>query len=78
MLSDLVAEVAFDFEHQAADPALWIVRLEGEDLLGEGIHAAAGLAGADGAEDGDAGEEPPPGIVSQRGFLNRYRFLRLV
>ena len=31
--------------------------LVGDQLLGIWIHAAAGLAGADGAEDGDAGEK---------------------
>ena len=54
----LVAEVSFDFEHQRARAAAGIVRLPGEQLAGEGVHARGRLAGADGADDEHAGVEP--------------------
>ena len=41
---DLVAEVAFHFEHESADALVGVVSTVGDELLGVGIHAAAGLA----------------------------------
>ncbi|MCY4647120.1 MAG: hypothetical protein OXE73_09610 [Gammaproteobacteria bacterium] len=52
---DLVAEVALDFEHERARTAARIVRLPGEQLPGERVHAGGRLAGADGPDDEDAG-----------------------
>ena len=58
-LPDLVAEVAFDFKHQAGRAFRLVVRLPAEQLPGEGMHAGRRLAGADRAEDGEPGVEPP-------------------
>ena len=58
-LADVVAEVALDLEDKRRRPLAGVVGLPGEQLLGEGPHAAAGLPGADGSEDGDAGVEAP-------------------
>src|ERR1700690_3920356 len=55
------AEVAFYFEHKAADLPLAIGRPKSEDLFGEWEDAAGGLAGSDRAEDGNAGEQAPLG-----------------
>ena len=54
---DLVAEISLDLEHERARAAAGIVRLPGEKLPGERVHAGGGLAGADGADDEDAGVE---------------------
>ncbi len=42
----LVAEVAFDFEYEAAYAFRFVLGLVGDELLGEGLHAAARLASA--------------------------------
>ena len=52
-----MAEVALDFEDEAGRAACGVVGLPGEELVGERAHAGRRLAGADGPEDGDAGEE---------------------
>ena len=54
-VADVLAEVAFHFQDQAADLARGIVRAVREELLDVRIHAGRGLARADGADDGDAG-----------------------
>ena len=59
--ADLEAEVAFHFEDESAGPPFPIGRAMGKDLFGKRVHAAAGLAGADGAEYGDAGEQATVG-----------------
>ena len=64
-LLHLPAEVTFDFEDQTANPPILIVGSIGENLLGEGVHAAAVLPRANGSENGDAGEQSRSGIVSQ-------------
>ena len=38
-IADGVAEVAFDFENQAGGSVVGVVRLPGEELIGEGLHA---------------------------------------
>ena len=55
-VSHLMTEVAFDFENQSTGTPFGISRTKGENLVGEGVHAAGGLP-AYGAEDGDASEE---------------------
>ena len=55
---DGVAEVAFDFEHQSGSFLPMVVSLPAEELFGEGLHAGRSLAGADGSDHGDSGEEP--------------------
>ena len=56
-LAHPVAEVALDLQDQASDAPLRVPVPEGEDLLGEGIHARGRLAAPDRPEDGDAREE---------------------
>ncbi len=53
----LVAEVPLDFEHERARAAPGIVRLPGEELPGERVHAGGRLAGADRPDDEQAGVE---------------------
>src|SRR6516162_432531 len=54
---DLVAEVALHLKDQGAGAARRVGGVVRKDLFGERIHAATGLAGPDGAEDGNASEE---------------------
>src|SRR6516165_3967221 len=54
---DLVAEVALHLKDKGAGAARRVGGVVRKDLFGERIHAATRLAGADGAEDGNAGEE---------------------
>ena len=56
-----MAEVALDFEDETGGPLLRVRGLPREELLREGAHAGGGLAGPDGAEDGDPGIEAPFG-----------------
>ena len=56
-----VAEVSLHFQDQSADPLPAVMGLIGNQLLGEGIHAATRLAAANRTEDRDAGEEPALG-----------------
>ena len=56
-----MAEVALDFEDEGGGPLLRVRGLPREELLGEGAHAGGGLAGPDGAEDGDPGIQAPLG-----------------
>src|SRR5437867_2315450 len=56
-LAHPVAEVALDLQDKAPDAPLRVAVPEGQDLLGEGIHARGGLAAPDRPEDGDAREE---------------------
>ncbi len=58
-LPHLVAEVAFHFEHEAADALPAVVVPVGEDLLRKRVHAAARLAATDGPEDPDSRVETP-------------------
>ena len=58
---DVVAEVSLDFEDESGGPLLRVRGLPREQLLGEGAHAGGGLAGPDGAEDGDPGIQAPLG-----------------
>ena len=66
--SHFVAEVAFHFQNQPADPLPAVMGLIGNQLVREGIHAATRLAGANRTEDRNAGEEStlgnrqPPGV----------------
>jgi hypothetical protein len=53
----LVAEIAFDFEHQGTNPFRLAVGLISEELFGEGIHAATSLAGSHCAQNGDSGKK---------------------
>ena len=57
--SHLVAEVSLHFQHQSADPFLFVICPVGENLLRKWVHAAARLAGADCANDCGACEERP-------------------
>ena len=70
----LVAEVAFHFEHESADALVGVVSPVGDQLLGVWIHAAAGLARADGSEDRNACEESPLGNGQPIGMLGGHRF----
>ena len=54
---DLVAEVSLDLQHERARAALCVVRLPGEQLARERVHAGGRLAGADGPDDEHAGIE---------------------
>src|ERR1019366_10560276 len=55
------AEVALDFQDEAADPAGRVVRLVREQLLDVGIHAGGGLSRPDGADDDHPRVEPALG-----------------
>src|ERR1700730_16161015 len=77
-LPHLVTEVAFDFQHETSNPRLWVVGLIGDKLLGVGVHATAGLAGADGAENGNAGVETSLGDRQPIGILGRNGLSRIV
>ena len=76
--ADLVAEIPLDLEHQRARPAARIVGPPGEQLLGEGVHAGGGLAGADGTHDEDAGVEPLLGDDEPGGPLALARHGRMM
>ena len=65
--ADLEAEVAFHFEDESAGPPFPIGRAMGKDLFGKRVHAAAGLAGADGANTAMPVNRPRSGIASQCG-----------
>src|ERR1022692_2227340 len=78
-LANLETEVAFYFEHEGADASLGIGGAIGKNLFRKRHHAATRLAGADGSEDGDAGEQSlfgdrePPGMFRRRlafGLMN--------
>ncbi len=56
-ISYFVAEVSFHFQKEAANPLFFVARAVGENLLREGVHAAARLAGTDCADDGGTREE---------------------
>ena len=58
---DVLAQVPLDFEDESGGPLLRVRGLPREQLLGEGAHADGGLAGPDGAEDGDPGIQAPLG-----------------
>ena len=74
-----MAEVALHFEHQSADALAGDRRAPvGDQLLRVRVHAAAGLASADGAEDRYAGEESPFRDSQPVGLLGRYRLSRVV
>ena len=73
-----MAEVALHFEYQSADVLVGVISTVGDELLGVGIHAAAGLARADCAEDRYAGEEPPLWDSQPVGLLSSYRISRVV
>ena len=55
--SDLMTKVTLDLEHERARALSGIAGLPGEDLAGEGVHAAAGLTRTHGAHDERAGVE---------------------
>ena len=75
---DLVAEVALHFEHESADVLVGVVSPVGDELLGVGIHAAAGLARADRPEDRNAGEESTFWDSQPVGLLSSYRLSGVV
>jgi len=75
---DLVAEVALDFQNQASDAPVFLGGFVGENLIGEGIHAATGFAAADGPEDGNAGEQSALGNDEPVRVRCRYRFAGVV
>lgn len=56
-----MAEVALHLQHDPTDPALRFLGLVRNQLLGVRVPATAGLAGPNGSEDGDPGEEPALG-----------------
>ena len=57
--ADVVAEIAFDFQHERGGAALGIVGLPAEELARERVHAGRRLAGPDRAENCHAGIEAP-------------------
>ena len=73
-----MAKVSFHFEHERARAAAGIVRPPGEKLLGERVHAARGLAGADGPDHEDAGVESLLGDDEPRGPVALSRHGRMV
>jgi hypothetical protein len=75
---DFMAEVAFHFQDEAASPPLGITGTECKDLVGEGVHAAGRFAGADGAEDGDAGKEATLGNSEPSRVFGWHRLSRMV
>ncbi len=56
-LADLLAEVAFDLEHQAPKAPFGVVGRVAEELKGDGPDEGRSLAGADGAEARHSGVE---------------------
>jgi hypothetical protein len=48
------AEVAFHFQNESADAPVGVLGAIGQNLFGEGVHAACRFSRADGAHDGDA------------------------
>ncbi len=77
-LAELTAEVAFDFKDKSANAFIRIVGFVGEYLFGIGIHAAGGLARADGSKDGNSGEEAAFRNNEPAWIAARLRFLLLV
>ena len=73
-----MAEVAFHFQDEAARTPLGIPGTECEDLVGEGVHAAGCFAGANGAEDGDAGKEAAQGNGEPLWAFGWHRLSRVV
>ena len=71
---DGVAEVAFDFQHEAGSLVVGVVGLPGEELFGEGLHTGGGLAGTHGSDDGEAGEEA---LLREHQPAGLFRFDRL-
>ena len=59
--SDLMTEVAFDFQDETTNPAHGVFGLVGQELLRERVHTAARLAATDGSENGNSGIEPALG-----------------
>ena len=74
----LVTEVALHFEHECARAPAGIIGAPGEDLAGERVHAAAGLAGTDGTHDERAGVESLLGDHEPRRLLALARHGRMV
>lgn len=52
-----MAEVPFDFEYKAAYTLRFVLGFVGDELLGEGMHAATRLASPNRSQDCDAGVE---------------------
>ena len=73
-----MAEVAFDFEYEAAYTLRFVLGFVGDELLGEGIHAATRLAGAHCSQDCDAGVEATLRDRKPVRVLSRDRLARVV
>ena len=74
--ADVVTEIPFDFEHQRSRPLQGILRLPGEELTGERVHASRSLPGPDGPEDRHASVQSPlrdgePGGIENLPCLDR-------
>src|SRR5258708_31016379 len=60
-LSYLSAKVSLDLQDDSTDAFLFVVRFVRQNLLRKRIHSTRRFARADGAQNRDAGEEPPLG-----------------
>ena len=72
------AKVAFNFQDQPADATIFILGAVAQELFGERIHAAGGLACSNRSHNGNSREKSPVGDHQPARVLNRLRFLRLV
>src|ERR1700681_3548355 len=67
----LVAEVTFDFKDEPTWLRLQVCCSISQQLIRERIHAATGLAAADGSDDDGAGEQAPLRDAQPTTFLSR-------
>src|SRR3984893_15701031 len=77
-LFDPMAEVSFDFEHEASEPSIGLHCLIAEQLVGERIHAAARLSATDRADDHRSGEQSTFRDRQPGWSFGRYRRARIV
>src|SRR5579871_1897748 len=79
-LPDLMAEVAFDFQDQTANPLCRLMRSVCDHLLCKWPHTTACLSRSDGAEDADAGKQSflrnrqPLGVAAGSDFRRMMKF----
>src|SRR5258706_6528811 len=77
-VSYFTAKISFDFQNQPTDALLFVGGFVGQNLLRERKHAAGCLATANGAQDGNSGEQTALRNREPRGSLGRHRFARVV